>query len=117
MSQKYTAAQISVHNKDNDLWLVLNNKVYDVTKYVDEHPGGLDTLMDVAGQEGTEAFNSVGHSDEAKEQLKKYLIGELADGETFSGSSNKPSSSSTSYASFAIIAALLAVCGYFIFFA
>jgi cytochrome b5 len=50
-------------------------KVYDVTKYLDDHPGGAEVLLDVAGQDADEFFEDIGHSNDAREELKKYLIG------------------------------------------
>lgn len=39
--------------------------------------GGEEVLLDVAGQDATEAFEDVGHSDEARETLDQLLIGTL----------------------------------------
>ena len=50
-------------------------KVYDVTKYLDDHPGGAEVMLDVSGQNADEFFEDIGHSKEAREELKKYLIG------------------------------------------
>ncbi|CAG8715350.1 30299_t:CDS:2, partial [Racocetra persica] len=44
------------------------------------HPGGEEVLLDEAGQDATEAFEDVGHSEEALEILKGLEIGELKDG-------------------------------------
>jgi len=49
--------------------------VYDVTKYLDDHPGGAEVMLDVAGQNADEFFEDIGHSKEARQELKKYLIG------------------------------------------
>jgi cytochrome b involved in lipid metabolism len=49
--------------------------VYDVTKYLDDHPGGAEVMLDVAGQNADEFFEDIGHSKEARIELKKYLIG------------------------------------------
>lgn len=114
MSKQFKSAEVSTHNTEKDLWIVKNGKVYDVTKYVDEHPGGLDTLLDVAGKDATEAFDSVGHSQEAKEILSKYLIGEIDPSEV-SALPVAASSAKPNYGAFAIISVLLAVCVYFIF--
>ena len=51
-------------------------KVYDVTSYLDDHPGGGDVLLDVAGQDADEFFEDVGHSKDAREDLKKFYVGE-----------------------------------------
>jgi cytochrome b involved in lipid metabolism len=50
-------------------------KVYDVTKYLDDHPGGAEVMLDVAGQSADEFFEDIGHSKEARQELKKYLLG------------------------------------------
>jgi cytochrome b5 len=39
--------------------------------------GGEEVLMDVAGQDSTDAFEDVGHSDEAREILNGLLVGKL----------------------------------------
>ena len=49
--------------------------MYDVTKYLDDHPGGAEVMLDVAGQNADEFFEDIGHSKEAREELKKHLIG------------------------------------------
>jgi len=51
--------------------------VYDVTKYLDDHPGGAEVLLDVAGQNADEFFEDIGHSKEARKELQKYYIGEF----------------------------------------
>lgn len=48
--------------------------------FVDEHPGGEEVLLDVGGQDSTEAFEDVGHSDEAREILEGLLVGTLKRG-------------------------------------
>lgn len=40
-----------------------------------DHPGGVDVLLDVAGQDGTDAYEEVGHSEDADDILRSYLIG------------------------------------------
>ncbi len=45
----YTAAEVATHNKDSDLWLIIQGKVYNVTKFIDEHPGGVDVLLEHGG--------------------------------------------------------------------
>jgi len=52
-------------------------KVYDVTGYLDDHPGGAEVMLDVAGQDADEFFEDIGHSKEAREELAKHYIGEF----------------------------------------
>ncbi|KAI9493577.1 cytochrome b5-like heme/steroid binding domain-containing protein [Zychaea mexicana] len=73
----YSLEDVSKHQSKDDLWMVIHNKVYNVTAFVQEHPGGEDVLLDESGKDATEAFEDIGHSDEAREILEKYLVGEL----------------------------------------
>ncbi|CEG81673.1 Putative Cytochrome b5 [Rhizopus microsporus] len=78
MSTKvFSLNEVAQHKSKNDLWLVIHNKVYDITSFVVEHPGGEEVLIDEAGKDATEAFEDIGHSDEAREMLDKYQIGVL----------------------------------------
>jgi len=72
-----TRAALSDHSKREDVWMSLHGKVYDVTKYLEDHPGGEEVLLDRAGKDGTEDFEDVGHSNEARKTLTKYEVGEL----------------------------------------
>ena len=72
----YTMMQVSKHNKETDAWLVYNNKVYDVTKYIHKHPGALSILKGL-GKDASVLFDKIGHSSRAKSIMKKYHIGNL----------------------------------------
>ena len=53
MSRKLPAfswAEISLHDKEDDLWIVYKGKVYDVTSF-GEHPGGFDLLLAEGGRQ------------------------------------------------------------------
>ncbi|BGP18926.1 hypothetical protein JCM10213_005488 [Rhodosporidiobolus nylandii] len=58
------------------LLMLIHGKVYAIAKFCDEHPGGDEVLFGEAGRDATEAFEDVGHSDEAREILEKYYVGE-----------------------------------------
>lgn len=51
--------------------------MYDVSKYLDDHPGGAEVMLDVAGQDADEFFEDIGHSKEARDELTKHYIGEF----------------------------------------
>ncbi|KAG5538192.1 hypothetical protein RHGRI_018944 [Rhododendron griersonianum] len=52
-------------------------KVYDVTSFLDDHPGGDEVLITATGKDATDDFEDVGHSDSAREMMSKYLVGEV----------------------------------------
>ncbi len=76
------AATVALHSKESDCWYILNNKVYDVTKFVPAHPGGSAIMVPFCGKEATQAFNTKGvvnnpHSETAIKMLDSYLVGNL----------------------------------------
>lgn len=73
----YTLEEIRVHNMSNDTWLIIHDKVYDITSFLEEHPGGEEVLLEQAGADATESFEDVGHSTDAREMLQQYYLGEL----------------------------------------
>jgi len=76
-TKEFTYSDVSEHRSKKDLYLVVHDKVYNASTFVDEHPGGEEVLLDVGGQDATEAFEDVGHSDEAREILEGLLVGKL----------------------------------------
>ncbi|CCG25926.1 hypothetical protein CORT_0C05520 [Candida orthopsilosis Co 90-125] len=73
----YSLLEIKKHDQPTDLWMVLYNKVYDVTDFCKYHLGGIEVLYDCGGSDATQAFEDVGHSDFAVEMLQPYLIGQV----------------------------------------
>ncbi|XP_072929192.1 uncharacterized protein [Epargyreus clarus] len=81
MTRLISYSEIKKHNNEKSCWIVIHNDVYDVTSYLAEHPGGEDPLLSTAGTDGTRDFEDVGHSDDAREIMKKFKIGSLPPGE------------------------------------
>eukprot|EP00919_Chromeraceae_sp_WS-2016_P007003 GHVR01016368.1.p1 GENE.GHVR01016368.1~~GHVR01016368.1.p1 ORF type:complete len:131 (+),score=34.29 GHVR01016368.1:231-623(+) len=50
-------SEVKKHNKEGDCWVILNNKVYDITYYFDFHPGGKEILLPLGGKDITREFN------------------------------------------------------------
>ncbi|EDW12913.1 cytochrome b5 [Drosophila mojavensis] len=72
-----TLEEVAHHDSFDDCWIVIYDRVYDVTHFLREHPGGDDVIMDHAGRDATIAFHGTGHSRHAVEQMRQFLIGEL----------------------------------------
>ncbi|DBA71154.1 TPA: hypothetical protein ACH3X2_011558 [Trebouxia sp. C0005] len=79
-TKKHTLEDCKAHNREEDCWLVIGGKVYDVTQFLDEHPGGFDIVLAATGKDATEDFEEIGHSNAAREMLDKYYIGEFEGG-------------------------------------
>ncbi|XP_017789431.1 PREDICTED: cytochrome b5-like [Habropoda laboriosa] len=73
----YTREEVAKHTDRDDLWLIINRKIYDVSKFI-SHPGGDEVLMEQGGRDCTEAFEDIGHSSDARKLMEIFKIGELA---------------------------------------
>jgi cytochrome b involved in lipid metabolism len=78
----YTVWDLSNHKTQNDCWIAINGNVYDVTKYLDQHPGGADLILMMCGKDATQAYKTQGgrgkgHSSRADALLSQFLIGKL----------------------------------------
>eukprot|EP01083_Nonionella_stella_P096924 272482_1 len=74
---EFDLVEIAKHNKEDDVWVVIHSKVYDVTKFIHDHPGGPDILLDVGGTDATENFEDIFHSDQARKMLVDHFIGNV----------------------------------------
>ncbi|KKK26990.1 hypothetical protein ARAM_002621 [Aspergillus rambellii] len=55
----FSTQQISSHNTPDDCWIVVDNQVWDVTDFLDEHPGGSTIILKYAGRDATKAYSEV----------------------------------------------------------
>lgn len=75
------SAEVASHNTAKSCYVTIGTKVYDITPFLDDHPGGADLILDFAGQDVKEAMEdeiSHAHSESAWEILDDYLIGFVA---------------------------------------
>lgn len=79
--------EIAKHNSTVNCWLIINNKVYNVTSYLSAHPGGVGAIASYCGKDGTQVFQGLPHSSYANSLLANYFIGIL--NETISASQVK----------------------------
>lgn len=74
----FTRAEVESHNSEKDCYVTLGDNVYDITDFVESHPGGPELVMDWAGKDVTEILkdeDSHKHTDSAYEILEESLVG------------------------------------------
>jgi fatty acid desaturase/predicted heme/steroid binding protein len=73
-----TWQELAEHNAADSAWIAVDGAVYDVTEFVDRHPGGREMLLLSVGREATDLFNSYHpFTDAPRAVLHKYRIGKL----------------------------------------
>ncbi|RZC38028.1 cytochrome b5 [Asbolus verrucosus] len=72
-----TLDEVSWHDSPGDCWIIIYDRIYDITDFLDEHPGGSDILLEYAGRDASVAFRGSGHSAQALRALDRFTIGEL----------------------------------------
>ncbi|KAJ0397959.1 hypothetical protein ATCC90586_002022 [Pythium insidiosum] len=79
--KEFTLEEVAKHNTAEDCWIIVKDggirKVYDVTKFLDDHPGGPEIIVDLAGGDSTDEFEDIGHSSDARAQLNDWLVGKI----------------------------------------
>ena len=74
---QYRQEDVYAHRKRGDLWMTIHGKVYDLSSFLDQHPGSPRVLLDVGGEDASDEFDAADHSPLALEQMQQFLIGEL----------------------------------------
>jgi len=99
----YSLAEVAKHRKADDCWVIHNQKVYNVSDFVQDHPGGEEFILDHAGEDITALMKDELehlHSEGAYEMLDELYVGRLEnsgdgtkkDGKASSGASVSSSS-------------------------
>jgi cytochrome b involved in lipid metabolism len=80
----YTLQTVMMHNNTESCWIVVDNKVYDITSYLKRnlHPGGDEVFLKYAGTDATNSFSDI-HSKDAWNILEEYYIGNVKKDEPF----------------------------------
>ncbi|KAI9598625.1 cytochrome b5-like heme/steroid binding domain-containing protein [Syncephalis fuscata] len=75
MTATYSKADIKRHNDSGKLLIIIDGRVYDLTEFANDHPGGDDILREHTNMDATEAFNDVGHPKEVLKEREDFFIG------------------------------------------
>ena len=75
----YALSEISLHPDRSSCWSAINGNVYDLTSWIDRHPGGAERILSICGKDGSSAFSKK-HLGEPKPEkmLASFKIGVLA---------------------------------------
>lgn len=97
-----TLSELASHNKQNDAWIAIRGIVFNVTRYMDFHPGGISELMRGVGKDATKLFESVHAWVNYQSILQKCVVGRLSRGSITGSSSSSmenPASATTNCSS------------------
>ncbi|KAL9945076.1 fatty acid alpha-hydroxylase [Verticillium nonalfalfae] len=88
----FTRAEVEAHNTEGSCYVTIGDKVYDITDFVQDHPGGPEFVLEYAGKDVEEILKdevSHTHSDSAYEILDESLVGFVVNEKSVNGSATK----------------------------
>lgn len=85
--RRFTCEEVKKHNKPEDLWIVVDGCVVDLTAYLSDHPGGLLPILLKGGDDASLLFHEI-HGLDAFEIMERFIIGELSQVTTVSKTSD-----------------------------
>ncbi|KAI6248645.1 putative cytochrome b5 [Erysiphe necator] len=76
----FTTADVATHkDTDNGMYIIVDDGVYDITNFLEKHPGGVRILKRVAGKDATKQFWKYHSEDVMKKYAEKLKIGTVKD--------------------------------------
>ena len=78
MPRMISMREVAKHNTKNDCWVVVKGSVYDMSSFMNDHPGGSKVVMLYAGKDATEEFTMLHKPSIIKKYGPRLLIGKLA---------------------------------------
>jgi flavocytochrome c len=69
-----TSSELQKHNTPEDCWVAIHGIVYDLTEFAEEHPAGAQSIHELAGMDGTEAYAAV-HNPQMLEDFDEEIMG------------------------------------------
>ena len=71
-------SEVALHSSGDDCWSAVDGNVYDLTKWISEHPGGSGPIESMCGIDSPEAFTGQhGGQNKPERELGKYKVGVL----------------------------------------
>ncbi|XP_012247295.1 cytochrome b5 reductase 4 isoform X2 [Bombus impatiens] len=91
-----TLSELATHNKQNDAWIAIRGIVFNVTRYMDFHPGGVNELMRGVGKDATKLFENVHAWVNYQSILQKCVVGRLSRGSVSGTTASSPTENAAS---------------------
>ncbi len=74
----YSLADVAAHSDASSCYTAISGKVYDLTPWISEHPGGQEAILSLCGHDGTDAFMAQhGGQGRPERELANFLLGDL----------------------------------------
>jgi cytochrome b involved in lipid metabolism len=78
-SSGHTLADVAQHNDSTSCWAAINGKVYDLTQWINQHPGGPERILAICGTDATAQFNAQhGGQSRPENELAKFYLAPLS---------------------------------------
>ncbi len=74
----YTKEEVAKHNTPDDCWIIIDGRVFDVSKFHRLHPGGSGVITRLGGQDATDQFVSLHGEHVMKKYEANLVIGTVA---------------------------------------
>lgn len=76
---KHTAEEVAKHNTESDCWAIVDGNAYDLTEWINSHPGGPGAISSLCGTDATKAFEQQhGGSEGPAKALERFLLGPVS---------------------------------------
>ncbi len=73
-----TVQEVGEHNSENSCYTIIDGKVYDLTSWISQHPGGKEAILKLCGTDGTSAFRGKhGYNEKQQKILDGLYLGDL----------------------------------------
>jgi alkylation response protein AidB-like acyl-CoA dehydrogenase len=86
-TQTFSKSEIANHNTEKSCWLVIDNVVYDVTKFLNSHPGGRGVILSLGGRDVTSEFYDFHSRDVLEKYAPKLAIGIVENADAYTSPS------------------------------
>lgn len=69
--------EVAKHDKEDDCWVMIGEDVFNVTEFLDDHPGGKASIIPFAGKDATEAFDMLHQRSVLDKYAKEFYVGKV----------------------------------------